>query len=486
MRSLTFDQMAQDIENKQKVAGKSAVWYTTATFVTKGLGFITIPIFARIMTTGEFGLFNNFAAWQSILLALFSLESYATLNRARFDYEGRELQNYQFTVLTCAMGLSLILGVLLVIAPQIPEMFTDLDRKYLYIMVLYLMFYPAFSMFQMLQRVQYRYRLSAGLSLAVSLAATILSVALVLWFPDALMGRVVGQYAPFVLLGIGLYLWYWKSGGKLRLCYLKYAIPLCLPLVVATVGSQVLFLGCRIVTQHSCGADEVAYLSLATTVANIALILINALNNAWAPWYYDCLESKEYARAAKTFKLYVWGVALLALAASLLAPELVFILGGAEYSATIFLVPSFMATCLFGMIANQYIFMETYHKKVEGGGIAALVIGLANLPLCFLFIKLFGFDSVGYANMVSNIALILAHKIIVRRFESPDIFSIRVIAIPSALVLFAMPVCLASYSCIPDLVRYLTLLGMTVAVGAVALKKLASSKRLSNEGCSGQ
>lgn len=432
--------MSQSINDKQKQAGTSAVWYTAATFLTKGLGFITIPIFTRMMTTGEFGLFNNFAAWQSILLSILSLEGYASLNRARLDFKGKELQDYQFTLLTCSLSLSFLLIILLVVAPSIPEAFTDLDKRYLYIMVFYLMFYPAFTMFQMLQRVQYRYKLSATLSFGTSLLATLLSVALVLSLSDALMGRIVGQYVPFAVLGILFYLWYWKSGGKFRLAHLKYAIPLCIPLVIATLGSQVLLLGCRIITQHSCGPDEVAFLSLATTVANIALILINALNNAWSPWYYDCLESKEYQRATKTFKLYIWGISLLIISVIMLGPELVFVLGGNDYAETIKLIPSFMATCLFSMIANQYIFIETYHKDVRAGGLATLVVGFINIPICYAFILLFGFEFVGYANMLSNMALVVLHKIIVRKFDSPDIFSLKVIGLPSLLVLVFIPI----------------------------------------------
>lgn len=438
--------MTNSLDEKQKAAGKSAVWYTFATFLTKGLGFITIPIFTRIMTTGEFGLFNNFAAWQIILLAVFSLESYATLNRARLDMHGKELQEYQFTILTCGTGLAFLLGVFLVVLPTVPEMVTDLDRQYLYVMVLYLMFYPAFSMFQTLQRVQYRYKLSAGLSLVSSLAATILSVILVISLPDALMGRVVGQYMPFVLLGFAFYLWYWKSGGRPRWKYLKYALPLCVPLVIATLGSQVLLLGCRIVTQHMCGADEVAFLSLATTLANIALILITALNNAWSPWMYDCLESKDYGRATKTFKLYLWGITLLVILVSVLAPELVFILGGTGYEHTIWLVPGFMVTCLFSMVANQYVFLETYHKDVRAGGVVTLVFGALNLFICAAVIAIFGFEAVGYANVVSNILLIACHKIIIRRFESPDIFSFSTIAFPCAISLISMPVCIMLYA----------------------------------------
>lgn len=438
--------MSDSLDQKQKAAGKSAIWYTAAAFTTKGLGFITIPLFTRIMTTGEFGLFNNYAAWQSILLAVLSLESYATLNRARLDCNGKELQDYQFTLLTCSLGITFLLGMLLAIAPAVPELITDLDSKYLCIMLLYLLFYPAFTMFQMLQRVRYRYKLSAGLSLGASLLATGLSVLLVVNMDDALLGRVVGQYVPFALLGMVFYLWYWKTGGSFKLRYMKYALPLAVPLVVATLGAQVLLLGCRIVTQHSCGSDDVAFLSLATTISQIVLILVSTLNSAWAPWLYDCIETRQPERAVKTFRLYIWGMAVLSALVMLVGPELVLVLGGAEYKPTIWLVPSFMLTCLLSMLANQYIYLETYHKDVWAGGIAALIFGVLNLPLCWLFIQCWGFDAVGYANVASNLLLILAHKLILaKRLRVDDLFSLKVVASPLGFAAALVPLSLGLY-----------------------------------------
>lgn len=464
--------MSDSLDEKKKAAGRSAVWYTVATFVTKGLGFLTIPLFTRVMTTGEFGLFNNYAAWQTILLSVLSLESYATLNRARLDCKGKDLQDYQFTLLTSSLGVTLLLAILLVGAPAIPEMLTDLDRKYLYIMVLYLLFYPAFTMFQMLQRVQYRYKLSAFLSLGASLLATGLAVLLVVTTDDALMGRIVGQYVPFVVLGVAFYLWYWKTGGSFRLRHLKYALPLAVPLVVATLGSQILLLGCRIVTQHSCGADEVAFLSLATTVSQIVLILVNTLNNAWAPWLYDCLSENELDKALKTFRLYIWGISALAGVVMLIGPELVLILGGAEYEPTIWLIPSFMFTCLLGMLANQYVYLETYYKDVWAGGAATLLFGVVNLPLCWLFIVLWGFDAVGYANILSNVLLVCAHKVLVaKHLRVQDLFSVKVTIAPLGFTAILIPISLGLYYVDAGIARWLLVVILMFGGAALVFKK---------------
>ena len=52
---------------------KSGVWFTVSNFIMKSIGFITTPIFTRLLTKAEFGDFNNFQTWMMILLYITSL-----------------------------------------------------------------------------------------------------------------------------------------------------------------------------------------------------------------------------------------------------------------------------------------------------------------------------------------------------------------------------------------------------------------------------
>ena len=59
-----------DIEN----AFKAGTWYVISSIVIKAVGILTTPIFARIMTTSEYGTVATFTTWQSLLQPLFTLE----------------------------------------------------------------------------------------------------------------------------------------------------------------------------------------------------------------------------------------------------------------------------------------------------------------------------------------------------------------------------------------------------------------------------
>lgn len=278
-----------------KILLKSSFWYVVSNFLTRGLVFITTPIFTRLMTTKQYGNFSVFASWQSTFLIICGLEIYATLNRARFDYkEEGELDSY---ITSCLVLSSMITAVALALYLIFPEFFHRLlllDRKYILIMFAYLFAQPVFLMFQAKQRVEYKYKLSSAISFALVVGSSLIAVALVYWLEDdRLLGRIIGQYVPYIIAGVIFYVFFIKKSAVIRLKSWKYALAMGLPLVFSFLGSQILLNSDRVIVQHLCSSDEVAWLVLATTCAHIMLIFVQSLNNAWAPWFYDKQDNQD-------------------------------------------------------------------------------------------------------------------------------------------------------------------------------------------------
>ena len=46
---------------------KAGIGYTVANYFIKGLSFITLPIYVRLMSTVDYGNFNTYVAYESML-----------------------------------------------------------------------------------------------------------------------------------------------------------------------------------------------------------------------------------------------------------------------------------------------------------------------------------------------------------------------------------------------------------------------------------
>ena len=65
---------------------KAGFGYTIANYLIKGLAFFTLPIFTRLLTTADFGIYNTFLAYENILTVILGVSFYSSFNAARFKF----------------------------------------------------------------------------------------------------------------------------------------------------------------------------------------------------------------------------------------------------------------------------------------------------------------------------------------------------------------------------------------------------------------
>ena len=70
------------------VQAKAAIWFTFCSILQKGISMITVPIFTRLLTTDEYGIYSIYLSWLNILTVFTSLNLYyGVFNNAMLKYE---------------------------------------------------------------------------------------------------------------------------------------------------------------------------------------------------------------------------------------------------------------------------------------------------------------------------------------------------------------------------------------------------------------
>lgn len=459
---------------------KSSFWYTVSNFLTRAMAFITIPIFTRLMTKGEYGDFSVFAGWQSILLVICSVELYSTINRARFDYEGKRLDSYISSCLLLGTVITSIFVVAYMVFPSFFDKLFLLDRKYIYIMFAYLYTQPAFQMFQAKQRIEYRYKLSAALSFIMIIVATSFSVGLVYSFnQDRLLGRIVGQYIPYVIIGIIFYICFLVKGSAFLRGSWKYALSMGIPLVFSFLGSQILLTADRVIVKQLGTGEEVAWLVLAASCTHIILIFVQTLNNAWAPWFFDKLKIENYQEIKKIFSLYMWFVVICTFCILLIGPEIVMILGGSGYRQSVYVLPANMLCGVFTALSSQFVNLETYHKKTHYSAIITLIVSVINVIGDIVGVLIFGYQAACYVTVICQILLIFIHYIATKDMEISKILSAKNVTGILLVSLGSIPISLMLYQ--NNWIRFFFIIVMALAVCISGIVKRREIKQYINK-----
>lgn len=453
-----------------KILLKSSFWYVVSNFFTRALVFITTPIFTRLMTTKQYGDFSVFASWQSTFLIICGLEIYATLNRARFDYKDRELDGY---ITSCLVFSSILTAAALALYLIFPDFFHKLfllDRKYILIMFAYLFAQPVFLMFQAKQRVEYQYKLSSAISFSLVAGTSIIAVALVYWLEDdRLMGRIIGQYVPYIIVGAVMYIYFLKKSAVIRVKSWKYALAMGLPLVFSFLGSQILLNSDRVVVQHLSSSDEVAWLVLATTCAHIMLIFVQSLNNAWSPWFYDKQNNQEYSVVKKAFRVYMWSIVFCTFCVLMIGPEIVRILGGKSYAESVYVLPANMLCGIFTALTSQFVNIETFYKKTHYAAILTSIVAVVNIGLDIVGVTLWGYRAACYVTVLCQLLLIMMHYAVTIRMDVREMLSVRELIAELLVSVMLIPVSLILYRF--TMIRWGFLLVLAMSASTVVFAK---------------
>lgn len=231
---------------------KSGVWYTVSNFATKAMGFITMPIFTRIMTSSDVGDFSNFSAWIVILAAVTSVDLYSSVAVARFDYRD-ELNEYIASVLVLGSSITAVCYVLSIVFQKYILNWLGFSAFELHLAFIYFMVYPAIQMFQIKSRIEYKYKVSVAISLSSTTISTLVALLLVFLMEDKLFGRLLGNYVPLIIMNVLVYLYILRQSRWISSKYWRYGLTISLPLVWHTLSSNLLSSSDRVMIKYFCG-----------------------------------------------------------------------------------------------------------------------------------------------------------------------------------------------------------------------------------------
>lgn len=449
-------------QNNDRKALRSGVWYTLSNFLLRSIGFITTPIFTRLLTKEDFGAFNNFTSWISIATVFVTLNLESTLISARYDYK-EKFDKYILSILALSSLSCLIWITVVNVFSGFFVKFLSMNLLYINAMFLYLMFLPAIQMFQTRERYYFEYRKTVITSVMLSVGTAVLSVILVVTMNNKLAGRVAGYVLPTTVIGLILYIYFIRKGGTVHFSYWKYAIPICLPYIPHLLSLNLLNSTDRVMINRFCGEADTALYSLAYNCGYIITMLMSSINNAYAPWLGEKIALNQRSEIRKFSKIYILTFCMLAFGVMLIAPEVLLILGGKSYLESVYVITPVAMGCICQFLYTMFVNIEQFKKKTVGMAVASMIAACVNLILNYIFIPRIGYLAAAYTTLAGYICLLGIHMYLVKRLGLQDVYSYKFILLVLIIGICATIVISFLYSTFT--VRYIVIAFYTALCG---------------------
>lgn len=416
-------------------ATKAGIGYTVANVFVRGIGFLTLPVFSRVLDTYDFGVYNVFLAYDAILFCVIGFALHSSVKSANWEFPGK-VDEYVSSALVLYVGnAALLLALALAFGPWFAETL-GLDVAVIACMVLHSFGSAVVAMYNARVSLQYSYLRYMVVAAASSVGNVALSLLLIFTVLDKwrYMGRILGATLALFLLGIALVLYFWwRSRPRASTAYWCFGMRYSLPIMAHGLSQVALVQIGRLMTNYMVSTAAAGVYGLIANLSTIFAVLADSVGTVWTTWFYETMEGEtageatgvkslseeECADRGRTIRRRADQLSLLfavvAVALMAVAPEMIWVLGGDAYMDG--------ALCAFGVILSGYcvflynlICVGEYYKQKTGYIMAGTAMAaVLNIVLNFWGISLFGYVAAAYTTLASYVCYVAFHWAICHR-----------------------------------------------------------------------
>ena len=391
---------------------KAAIWYMLCNILQKGIAFLTVPIYTRVLTTTEYGEYSVFQSWREILMIFATMNLYCgVFTKAMVDHTD-DRDEYTSCIQTLTFLVTVVFSVFFFTVHSYWRSVFGMDPITVVLMLLYFAVYPAFLFWSTRQNVEYKYVKMVVATLLVTVAIPTFS--LILLFNTDLRERAViwGYLVAQIAVGCVFFISNMVRGRVFyKKEYWRQAIRFNIPLIPHYLSLIVLGQADRIMIQYYCGDEKAGIYSLAHQISMTMHVVVGAINNAFQPWTYSNFRDGTLEQNRKSYNQLCMLVGGLTFLISLMAPEAVMILGTKEYMSAIWAIPPVMISVYFTFVYGMFCNVEVYYGATKYIMIASVSGAALNIVLNAVFIPIFGFIAAGYTTAVSYFGFMVMHYI---------------------------------------------------------------------------
>jgi O-antigen/teichoic acid export membrane protein len=424
------------LSNSNK-AIKAGIGYTIGNYLLKGLSFFAIPIFSRLMSTSDYGTYNTFAAYESIIFVIIGLALHSSFKNAKYKYSNK-FQDYISTCVTVGLISFFSWCVLANVLYVKYKSYIGFSRVVVNLLLICSMGSAIVQYFNVYVGIDYKYDRFLKISAFNAVSSILLSAVLILLFfkDNSYMGRIIGTTVPLLLISVYIVIdFYKKAKPQLNAEYAKYAIKFSLPIIPHGLSQVVLSQFDRIMINTIIGAAQAGLYSFSYNIYTIIQVTASSLDNVWGPWFFEKAKQNKYGTIKKVSGDYMTGMMLFSSVVLLVSPEVIKLIAPKAYWESVYCVIPIVIAGYFSFLYTLPVQVEYYFEKTKfialGTGSAAII----NIILNSIFIPKYGYIAAAYTTLATYFLYFVFHFVFARMISKVSYFNIRILAFDVVTVL---------------------------------------------------
>lgn len=426
---------------------KATMWFVICSMLQKGISFIVVPIFTRILSPEEYGIYSLYLSVLQILTIITSLYLYYGVFTNGMNKFDKDRDRYVSSMQGLTLTITFFIFIFFIFTQEMWSDFFGLAANLIFLMFIEMAFTPAMNFWSGRQRFEYRYKKLVLITLCKSFFNPFLGLLLIFVSTDKAFARIVSVVIIEVIF-CGIIMIYQFKEGKCwcDLKYWKYALKMAIPLLPHYLSGMILNKGDQIMISKMVGNSEVAFYSVAYNIGMLIQIFTNSITNSFTPWIYQKIKSNNIDDIAQSIDILLLIVSCISISLMIFSPELVWIFGSSGYDSAVYVIPPVAASVFFIFLYNILAIPQFYFEKTKFLMCSSVIAAILNIVLNFIFINLFGYIAAGYTTLVCYILYSIGHciisaKVMKNYMPGQNLYNYKTIIILSILMIIVGITC---------------------------------------------
>lgn len=423
---------------KQSKVFKAGIGYTIGNVMVKGINFLAIPIFSRLLTTEEMGLYTVFAAYEAVLFVFIGMALHSSIRSAKYEFEG-EIDNFTSSI-TGIYWINLIATLIIsIVFNKTLTKILDIDLYALIMLAIYSFGIAIVTLYNARISLDYEYKKYIKVSLASTIGNVGISLLLIktVYNSSRGTGRILGiTVSTMLVTAYIIYDLYKRAKPVYKKNYWKFGIKYSLPIIPHGISQVLLAQFDRIMINKIVGKSEAGIYGLVGNIRLILAIISDSISEVWMTWFYEKMKNREIEAIRSRARQLCYFFLIIAIGVMSISPELVLIIGGEKYAIGKYVAIPMILDAFVLFIYNVIVPSEYYKQKtsfIMWGTMSAAVI---NIILNYIFIYKYGFIAAAYTTLFAYVCYMILHFVISYRLMRFSIIPVSCIGICLLSIVF--------------------------------------------------
>ncbi len=402
--------------SRQKDLARNTAILTVGKVCTQCISFFLLPLYTAILSAEDYGTFDLFVTYATLLLPLINWQLDQGLFRFMLDYRGnKDEQKKLFSTLLLSSTVQNIIYVVLFICI---EPFLKIENAYFLLLYVVLQVYNALFL-QFVRGLGYSIKYTIASFISAS-ATTVLNVIALVFLRMGLQGLFVStltaQLLTLVYLVISSRSWEYFSLKNARIGIFKRVGTYSIPLIPNNLAWWVVNASDRTIISHFLGTAANGIYSVANKFPNVFINFYNILNLSWTETvslHYNDEDRDEFLTDTMTSLVKLFVAACLGIVACM--PFVFPIMVNAKYSAAYNQILILMYAMLFRVLVGLYSCVYVAQKNAKKIAYTSISAAIINITVDLLLINKIQVFAASLSTLIAFLSMFIVRYIDVNK-----------------------------------------------------------------------